>query len=75
MFTQPERNDRQTLGAIARQPGIKRRSAWVVKASVTRLIKSGLVEQPSTNGKLFLSEAGKQAVADAGGADALRNSW
>jgi hypothetical protein len=75
MSAEIERNDRRTLGAIARTPGIKRGGFGIVKASVTRLINSGVIQPPSTNGKLFLTEAGEKSVEEAGGANALLNSW
>lgn len=55
-------NDRRTLEYIVRNPGCKRTATWVVKAAVTRLINTGLVAQPSTNGKLYATTAGKAAV-------------
>jgi hypothetical protein len=75
MSAEIERHDKHTLGAIARTPGIKRGGFGIVKASVTRLINSGLVKPPSTNGKLFLTKSGVVEVEQAGGADALLNSW
>jgi hypothetical protein len=57
-----DRADADTLEIIGRHPGSKRTDTFIVKAAVTRLINSGLVIPPSTNGRLYLTEAGTEAV-------------
>jgi hypothetical protein len=58
-----DRADRDTLERIARTPGCKRRDTWVVKAAVTRLIRAGHVQPPTTSGKLYLTIAGWRELA------------
>jgi len=55
-------NDTAALAVIARTPGIKRRHWSVNAAAVARLIQAGLVAQPTTNGKLYLTDAGREAA-------------
>jgi hypothetical protein len=62
MSAETDRNDRETLRRIAERPGVKRRDAWVVKASTERLILAGLVKPPTSSGKLYLTEAGEAAA-------------
>jgi hypothetical protein len=57
-----DRADADTLEIIGRHPGSKRTDTFIVKAAVTRLINSGLVIPPTTNGRLYLTEAGTVAV-------------
>ena len=51
-----------TVAAIGRNPGIKRKSPFVTAAAVSRLIRAGLVKPPATNGKLYLTPAGEAAL-------------
>lgn len=62
MSGKTDANDRDTLEYIGRRPGCKRRDTWVTKAAVDRLIRAGLVQRPSTNGKLYLTDAGTAAL-------------
>jgi len=57
-----DRTDVDTLAVIGRNPGSKRTDAFIVKAAVGRLILAGLVAQPNTTGRLYLTEAGIEAV-------------
>jgi hypothetical protein len=63
MSAEQDRNDQRTLAYIGRWPGSKRSDPGVVRASVTRLISAGLIYQPSTNGKLFLTPPAKPCSA------------
>lgn len=63
MSAEQDRNDQRTLAYIGRWPGSKRSDPGVVRASVTRLINAGLIHQPSTNGKLFLTPAGEARLS------------
>jgi hypothetical protein len=62
MSAETDRRDQDTLAAIARDPGCKRKDFLVNKAAVIRLIRAGLVKPPSTNGKLYLTPEGEAAL-------------
>lgn len=64
MSAQTDRADIDTLRYIVRCPGSKRNDAFVRKASVARLIHAGLIGAPSTNGKLYATEAGRAAAGN-----------
>jgi hypothetical protein len=72
MSTITDANDRATLEAIGRNPGVKRSHWSVTKASVARLIQAGLVAPPNSSGKLYLTDAGKAALAPTPSGLALR---
>jgi hypothetical protein len=62
MSAETDRHDQDTLVAIGRNPGCKRKDFFVNKAAVTRLIRAGLVKPPSTNGRLYLTPEGEAAL-------------
>jgi hypothetical protein len=70
-------NDRATLEAIGRNPGVKRSHWSVTKAAVTRLIQADLVIPPNSSGKLYLTDVGKAVLEhlDAVKADAGHAGW
>jgi hypothetical protein len=55
-------NDRATLAWIGSNPGVKRKHWAVNAAAAARLINAGLVVPPTTNGKLYLTDAGRAAL-------------
>lgn len=63
MSAETDENDARTFESIGRRPGIKRRDAGVVKASVERLVRAGLVIPPSSNGRLYPTDAGLARLA------------
>jgi hypothetical protein len=67
MSVKTDQADAQALAAIGFHPGIKgtngrgQRNPRLNSAAVRRLIDSGLVVPPSSNGRLYLTEAGTEA--------------
>ena len=63
-------SDREALTYIGRNPGCKRRngrgqaSPRINNAAATRLVNAGLVKPPNSSGKLYLTDAGRAALAE-----------
>jgi hypothetical protein len=53
MSAATDQSDRSTLERVHRDPPRMRRDIGIVKASVERLIRSGHIVPPGTNGKLY----------------------